>query len=142
MTGGEVKDALAREIPDCPRCREALRDALVLYGSRDGRFVAHRPSVARLFWSLLGDARKDHRIERLPASRLGLPAFAIDVPAHAKAVAVPVRVGQDVQYERADVGVLPKRDFGMSILCASKQNGGSNSLAALSCSKVPRNSGK
>jgi 2-polyprenyl-6-methoxyphenol hydroxylase-like FAD-dependent oxidoreductase len=45
------------------------------------------------------------------------PGFARDL---AKAGAVPVRVGQDVQYERADVGVLPKRDFGMSILCASR----------------------
>jgi hypothetical protein len=25
-----------------------------------------------------------------------------------------------IQYERADVGVLPKRDFGMSLLCASR----------------------
>jgi hypothetical protein len=91
VTGGEVKDALARELPDCIRCRETLRDALVLYGSREGRFVAHRPSVARLFWSLLGDERKEHRIDRLPPSRLGLPGFAIDVPPHAAPGALPGR---------------------------------------------------
>jgi hypothetical protein len=91
VTGSEVKDALARELPDCSRCREALREALALYGSHDGRFVAHRSSVARLFWSLLGDDRKEHRIERLPASRLGLPAFAIDMPARGGAVPIPVR---------------------------------------------------
>jgi hypothetical protein len=91
VTGGEVKDALARELPDCARCREALRDALALYGSRDGRFVAHRPSVARLFWSLLGEARKDYRIDRLPVSRLGVPAFAIDVPPRAHPAPLPAR---------------------------------------------------
>jgi 2-polyprenyl-6-methoxyphenol hydroxylase-like FAD-dependent oxidoreductase len=31
-----------------------------------------------------------------------------------------VRVAQDIQYERPDVGVLPKRDFGLSLLCASR----------------------
>jgi hypothetical protein len=31
-----------------------------------------------------------------------------------------VGVAQDVHYERADVGVLPKRDFGLTILCASR----------------------
>jgi hypothetical protein len=38
----------------------------------------------------------------------------------AEAGAVPVRLTQDVQYERADVGALPRRDFGLSILCASR----------------------
>jgi DNA-binding transcriptional regulator WhiA len=92
VTAGEIKDALARDVPDCSRCRAALRDALALYGSHDGgRFVAHRSSVARLFWSLLGDERKEHRIERLPASSLGLPAFAIDAPHQTKGVPMPVR---------------------------------------------------
>jgi 2-polyprenyl-6-methoxyphenol hydroxylase-like FAD-dependent oxidoreductase len=45
------------------------------------------------------------------------PGFARDLAA---AGAVPVRVAQDLQWERADVGALPKRDFGMSILCASR----------------------
>jgi 2-polyprenyl-6-methoxyphenol hydroxylase-like FAD-dependent oxidoreductase len=34
--------------------------------------------------------------------------------------AIPVRLAQEVRYERADVGVLPSRDFGLSILCASR----------------------
>jgi 2-polyprenyl-6-methoxyphenol hydroxylase-like FAD-dependent oxidoreductase len=29
-------------------------------------------------------------------------------------------VAQEMQYERPDVGVLPKRDFGISVLCASR----------------------
>src|SRR5215469_7951788 len=45
------------------------------------------------------------------------PGFEDDL---ARAGAVPVRVAQDMQYERADVGVLPKRDFGLSLLCASR----------------------
>jgi 2-polyprenyl-6-methoxyphenol hydroxylase-like FAD-dependent oxidoreductase len=34
--------------------------------------------------------------------------------------AVSVGVAQDICYERADVGALPRRDFGLSILCASR----------------------
>jgi 2-polyprenyl-6-methoxyphenol hydroxylase-like FAD-dependent oxidoreductase len=45
------------------------------------------------------------------------PGFESDI---AVAGAVPVRVTQDVQYERPDIGVLPKRDFGMTLLCASR----------------------
>jgi NAD(P)-binding Rossmann-like domain len=37
-----------------------------------------------------------------------------------RAGAVCVKVARDFQYERADVGVLPQRDFGMSLLCASR----------------------
>lgn len=45
------------------------------------------------------------------------PGFARDL---ADAGAVPVRVAQDMQYERADVGALPHRDLGIGILCASR----------------------
>ena len=45
------------------------------------------------------------------------PGFESDL---AKAGAVTVRVARDIQYERPDVGVLPKRDFGLSLLCASR----------------------
>ena len=45
------------------------------------------------------------------------PGFSREL-AHAGAVAVGM--SQDVRYERADVGVLPMRDFGISILCASR----------------------
>ena len=34
--------------------------------------------------------------------------------------AVPVRVARDVRLERPDIGVLPQRDFGHSVLCASR----------------------
>jgi 2-polyprenyl-6-methoxyphenol hydroxylase-like FAD-dependent oxidoreductase len=34
--------------------------------------------------------------------------------------AVPLRVAQDFQFERSDVGALPRRGLGMSILCASR----------------------
>src|SRR6267142_4545267 len=42
------------------------------------------------------------------------PGFEGDL---ADAGAVPVSVARDIRYERADVGVLPRRDFGLSILC-------------------------
>jgi 2-polyprenyl-6-methoxyphenol hydroxylase-like FAD-dependent oxidoreductase len=38
----------------------------------------------------------------------------------AAAGAVRVAVARDVQFERPDVGVLPKRDFGISVLCATR----------------------
>jgi 2-polyprenyl-6-methoxyphenol hydroxylase-like FAD-dependent oxidoreductase len=38
----------------------------------------------------------------------------------AGAGAVSVRIAQDGRYERPDVGVLPQRDFGFSLLCASR----------------------
>jgi 2-polyprenyl-6-methoxyphenol hydroxylase-like FAD-dependent oxidoreductase len=45
------------------------------------------------------------------------PGFESDL---AKAGAVPVRVAQEIQFERPDVGVMPKRDFGITLLCASR----------------------
>jgi 2-polyprenyl-6-methoxyphenol hydroxylase-like FAD-dependent oxidoreductase len=45
------------------------------------------------------------------------PGFERDL---ARAGAVSVRVAQEIQFERPDVGMLPKRDFGMSLLCASR----------------------
>jgi 2-polyprenyl-6-methoxyphenol hydroxylase-like FAD-dependent oxidoreductase len=38
----------------------------------------------------------------------------------AAAGAVPVSFAREVQFERPDVGVLPKRDFGISVLCATR----------------------
>ena len=38
----------------------------------------------------------------------------------AAAGAVPVTYMRDVQFERPDVGALPKRDFGISMLCATR----------------------
>jgi 2-polyprenyl-6-methoxyphenol hydroxylase-like FAD-dependent oxidoreductase len=45
------------------------------------------------------------------------PGFERDIAA---AGAVPVRFARDVQLERPDVGVLPKRDFGIVVLCATR----------------------
>jgi 2-polyprenyl-6-methoxyphenol hydroxylase-like FAD-dependent oxidoreductase len=45
------------------------------------------------------------------------PGFESDLAA---AGGVRVRFARDVQLERPDVGVLPKRDFGISVLCATR----------------------
>ena len=45
------------------------------------------------------------------------PGYKRDLAA---AGAVPVSVAREVQFERPDVGVLPKRDFGISMLCATR----------------------
>ena len=45
------------------------------------------------------------------------PGFKSDLAA---AGAVPVSFAREVQFERPDVGVLPKRDFGISLLCATR----------------------
>jgi 2-polyprenyl-6-methoxyphenol hydroxylase-like FAD-dependent oxidoreductase len=45
------------------------------------------------------------------------PGFKRDLAA---AGAVPVSFAREVQLERPDVGVLPKRDFGISVLCATR----------------------
>jgi 2-polyprenyl-6-methoxyphenol hydroxylase-like FAD-dependent oxidoreductase len=45
------------------------------------------------------------------------PGYKRDLAA---AGAVPVSDAREVQFERADVGVLPKRDFGISVLCATR----------------------
>jgi 2-polyprenyl-6-methoxyphenol hydroxylase-like FAD-dependent oxidoreductase len=45
------------------------------------------------------------------------PGYKRDLAA---AGAVPVAFPREVQFERPDVGVLPKRDFGISVLCATR----------------------
>jgi 2-polyprenyl-6-methoxyphenol hydroxylase-like FAD-dependent oxidoreductase len=45
------------------------------------------------------------------------PGFERDLAA---AGAVPVTYMRDVQFERPDVGALPKRDFGIPVLCATR----------------------
>jgi 2-polyprenyl-6-methoxyphenol hydroxylase-like FAD-dependent oxidoreductase len=45
------------------------------------------------------------------------PGFKRDLAA---AGAVPVSFAREVQFERPDVGVLPKRDVGISMLCATR----------------------
>jgi hypothetical protein len=86
----DTKDALAREVPDAPHCREALLTALALYG-RDARgeaFVTHRNTVARLFRVLRqaqddkGRVRDDTgRIEKVEGTRLfRAPSYRIALP--------------------------------------------------------------
>jgi flavin-dependent dehydrogenase len=61
-----------------------------------------------------------HMVCSLAASRLSgeiFPGFGRDL---AGAGAVPVRLSREIRYEQPDVGVLPKRDFGISLLCASR----------------------
>jgi len=45
------------------------------------------------------------------------PGFEAELSA---AGAVPVRVAQELRWERPDVGLLPQRDVGFSMLCASR----------------------
>jgi 2-polyprenyl-6-methoxyphenol hydroxylase-like FAD-dependent oxidoreductase len=45
------------------------------------------------------------------------PGFEQDL---AGAGAVPVSVQTDIRYEHPDVGILPKRDFGIPVFCASR----------------------
>jgi 2-polyprenyl-6-methoxyphenol hydroxylase-like FAD-dependent oxidoreductase len=45
------------------------------------------------------------------------PGYKRDLAA---AGAVPVSFAREVQFERPDVGVMPKRDFGISVLCATR----------------------
>ena len=80
--GSDAKDALAREVPSATHCRATLLAALAFYGRAASRneFIAHRNTIARLFWSLM-DERKEHPIESRAATRLQhLPTFAIALP--------------------------------------------------------------
>jgi hypothetical protein len=80
VISADTKDALARDLPGEPHCRDALLGGLGLYGDVRGEFVTHRNAVARLFWSLL-DERKSHPIEaRAPTRLQHLPTFAIALP--------------------------------------------------------------
>lgn len=82
----DTKDALAREIPEPPHCRDALLHGLALYGrTRDGDyFVTQRNAVARLFRSLL----RAHHIEKVEGRRLRrTPSYRIALPAELRTVA-------------------------------------------------------
>ena len=54
----------------------------------------------------------------------GLKALNEIFPGYRQALveagAIPIRMAQDVRYERADVGAMPQRDLGISFLCASR----------------------
>jgi DNA-binding transcriptional regulator WhiA len=77
----DAKDALARTPVEPAHCRAALRDSLLIYGTRPGSavFRTQRPALARLLWSLLDD-RKAHPVSRVPGKRLQrLPVYEIEV---------------------------------------------------------------
>jgi hypothetical protein len=76
----DTKDALAREIPEAPHCRQALLHGLALYGhTADGEyFITQRNAVARLFRTLL----RAHHIEKVAGTRLRrVPSYRIPLPA-------------------------------------------------------------
>ncbi len=78
----DAKDALARTPVEAQHCRAALRDGLLIYGTRAGAHVfrTQRPAIARLLWSLLDD-RKTHPVRRVPGKRLGRSAaYEIEMP--------------------------------------------------------------
>jgi 2-polyprenyl-6-methoxyphenol hydroxylase-like FAD-dependent oxidoreductase len=83
--------------------------------------VLERDRLAARAQSRLGTPQDRHPHGLLAGGLKALgeifPGFERDL---AEAGAVSVGVAQDVHYERADVGVLPKRDFGLTILCASR----------------------
>ncbi|HVA37927.1 MAG TPA: DNA-binding protein WhiA [Candidatus Dormibacteraeota bacterium] len=49
---GDVKDALARDLPQAACCRQTLLRALAYYGGQAGHFSTQRPAIARLFHAL------------------------------------------------------------------------------------------
>ena len=69
----DAKDAVARDLPLQPHCRAALRAGLAYFGSvatpQGWAFRTRRPSVARLFRTLLDD-RASGPVRRLPEPRL------------------------------------------------------------------------
>lgn len=75
----DTKDALAREVPDSPHCREALLAGLALYGRSRDAFVTQRNAAARLFRLLLADP--DYHIEKVAGTRLArAPEYRIALP--------------------------------------------------------------
>jgi 2-polyprenyl-6-methoxyphenol hydroxylase-like FAD-dependent oxidoreductase len=98
-----------------------LSAAGALAGSFEQVVVLERDRLTASAQSRPGTAQDRHPHGLLAGGLKALgeifPGFARDL---ADAGAVPVRVARDYQYERADVGVLPKRDFGLSTLCASR----------------------
>jgi signal transduction histidine kinase len=65
-------------------------------------------------------AKHFERVEIFERDRLTASAASRSGTPQARAGAVSVRLAQDIRYERPDVGVLPKRDFGISFICASR----------------------
>src|ERR1700730_13815707 len=97
----------------------SMAGALAKYFERVEILERDRLTVSALSRSGTPQDRHPHGLLAGGLRALGeiFPGFESDL---ARAGAVPVRVAQDVRYERPDVGALPRRDFGISLLCASR----------------------
>ncbi len=97
----------------------ATAGVLAKYFERVEVFERDRLAVSAASRSGTPQDRHPHGLLAGGLQALGqiFPGFESDL---ARAGAVPVRVAQEIQYERPDVGALPKRDFGISLLCASR----------------------
>jgi 2-polyprenyl-6-methoxyphenol hydroxylase-like FAD-dependent oxidoreductase len=97
----------------------AMAGALAKYFERIEVFERDRLTTAAASRTGTPQDRHPHGLLAGGLRALGeiFPGFESDL---AGAGAVPVRVAQDIQYERPEVGALPKRDFGMTLLCASR----------------------
>jgi 2-polyprenyl-6-methoxyphenol hydroxylase-like FAD-dependent oxidoreductase len=83
--------------------------------------VLERDRLAKSAGSRRGTAQDGHPHALLAGGQQALdeifPGFAMDL---VRAGAVRIQLAQDVRYERADVGALPQRDLGLSLLGASR----------------------
>jgi 2-polyprenyl-6-methoxyphenol hydroxylase-like FAD-dependent oxidoreductase len=97
----------------------AMAGALAKYFEQIELFERDRLTASPASRSGTPQDRHPHGLLAGSLQALGqiFPGFESDL---AKAGAVSVRVARDIQYERPDVGVLPKREFGLSLLCASR----------------------
>src|SRR6267378_4408068 len=97
----------------------SMAGALAKYFERVEIFERDRLTVSAASRSGTPQDRHPHGLLAGGLRALGeiFPGFESDL---ARAGAVPVSVAQDVRYERPDVGALPRRDFGIWLLCASR----------------------
>jgi hypothetical protein len=83
--------------------------------------IFERDRLSTFVGSRLGtpDDRRPHALLAGGLRALGalFPAFEDDL---AKAGAISVGMSRDAHFERPDVGLLPKRDLGIALLCASR----------------------
>jgi 2-polyprenyl-6-methoxyphenol hydroxylase-like FAD-dependent oxidoreductase len=98
-----------------------LSAAAVLAGYFKQVVVVERDDLAPCIGSRSGTPQDRHSHGLLSGGLRALGDIFPDVENDLVAAgAVSVNVGRDIRYERADVGPLPQRDFGRSILCASR----------------------
>jgi 2-polyprenyl-6-methoxyphenol hydroxylase-like FAD-dependent oxidoreductase len=96
-----------------------MAGALVEYFEQVEIFERDQPPSSAITRSGTPQDRHPHGLLAGGLQAIGqiFPGFESDLAA---AGAVSVRVARDIQYERRGVGVMPKRDFGYSLLCASR----------------------